>query len=166
MWNLVWCKFVIVCQSFFITAAALVTSYCMRGFIQCPVKWRQLKVSHELFQWSFSVIDISLLSECVFVIFLWIIFEDIPISMCLWWNGSHNLLQYLLLKKEKGTPAAHTFIMQNTVYSYYMDPFVLVYKWFLNLFLNQTVNPDPMFCGPILRRSFALLSVSVHGSLF
>ncbi|XP_067256805.1 LOW QUALITY PROTEIN: WD repeat-containing protein 93 [Chanodichthys erythropterus] len=27
--------------------------------------------------------------------------KDIPIAMCLWWNGSHNLLQYLLLKKEK-----------------------------------------------------------------
>ncbi|XP_051757591.1 WD repeat-containing protein 93 isoform X2 [Ctenopharyngodon idella] len=27
--------------------------------------------------------------------------KDIPIAMCLWWNGSHNLLQYLLLKKDK-----------------------------------------------------------------
>ncbi|XP_056114950.1 WD repeat-containing protein 93 [Rhinichthys klamathensis goyatoka] len=27
--------------------------------------------------------------------------RDIPISMCLWWSGSHNLLQYHLLKKEK-----------------------------------------------------------------
>ncbi|XP_067305784.1 WD repeat-containing protein 93 isoform X2 [Pseudorasbora parva] len=27
--------------------------------------------------------------------------RDIPVALCLWWNGSHNLLQYLLLKKEK-----------------------------------------------------------------
>ncbi|KAL1271000.1 hypothetical protein QQF64_030016 [Cirrhinus molitorella] len=27
--------------------------------------------------------------------------RDIPIAMCLWWNGSHNLLQYLLLKSPK-----------------------------------------------------------------
>lgn len=58
----------------------------------------------------FSVIDISLLSECAFMIFLRIIFEDIPISMCLWWSGSHNLLQYHLLKKEKGTPASNSYI--------------------------------------------------------
>jgi len=46
-----------------------------------------------------------------------------------------------------------------------MDTFVHVYKLCLNLFLNQTVNPDRMFCGPILRKSFALLSVPAHGSL-
>lgn len=121
---MIWCGVnLLQCvRLFFITATALVTSYCMRGFIQSLVKLRQLKVSHELeiiLHASFSVINIRLFSECAFMIFLRIIFEDIPIAMCLWWNGSHNLLQYLLLKKEKGTPATNSYIY-NAKYSIFI----------------------------------------------
>ncbi len=57
-------------------------------------------------------VQYSQFSEYAFIIFLQIIFEDIPIAVCLWWNGSHNLLHYLLLKtpKEKGTPAINSYI--------------------------------------------------------